>query len=76
MARLVQRYAKTIVSTSSLVFVVFRLTFTLNEGIGPKITQSVITAAFLFAFKDALYDMTVKARRKIPAVPIAKIAAK
>lgn len=32
-------------------------------GIGPKVTQSVITAAFLFAFKDALYDMTVKARR-------------
>lgn len=33
------------------------------KGIGPKVTQSVITAAFLFAFKDALYDMTVKARR-------------
>ncbi|KAL0258668.1 hypothetical protein SLS55_006167 [Diplodia seriata] len=35
----------------------------LYGGIGPKVTQSVITAAFLFAFKDALYDMTVKARR-------------
>lgn len=35
----------------------------LKKGIGPKVTQSVITAAFLFAFKDALYDMTVKARR-------------
>lgn len=34
-----------------------------TAGIGPKVTQSVITAAFLFAFKDALYDMTVKARR-------------
>ena len=33
-------------------------------GIGPKVTQSVITAAFLFAFKDMLYEMTVKARRK------------
>ena len=35
-------------------------------GIGPKVTQSVITAAFLFAFKDALYDLSVKARRKVP----------
>jgi hypothetical protein len=34
-------------------------------GIGPKVTQSVITAAFLFAFKDALYSYTVAARRKI-----------
>ena len=36
-------------------------------GIGPKVSQSVITAAFLFAFKDVLYDMSVKARQKIPA---------
>ncbi|KZF20679.1 peroxisomal membrane protein Pmp47 [Xylona heveae TC161] len=35
----------------------------LYNGIGPKITQSVITAAFLFAFKDALYEMSVRARR-------------
>ncbi|OCK86586.1 mitochondrial carrier [Cenococcum geophilum 1.58] len=35
------------------------------SGIGPKATQSVITAAFLFAFKDVLYDMTVKARKKV-----------
>jgi len=35
-------------------------------GIGPKITQSVITAAFLFAFKDALYDLSIQARRKVP----------
>lgn len=39
----------------------------LYRGIVPKLTQSVITAAFLFAFKDALYDMSVQARRKIPA---------
>ena len=36
-------------------------------GIGPKVTQSVITAAFLFAFKDVLYDLSIKARRNIPA---------
>ena len=39
----------------------------LYKGIVPKISQSVITAAFLFAFKDALYDLSVQARRKIPA---------
>ena len=39
----------------------------LYKGIIPKLTQSVITAAFLFAFKDALYDMSLQARRKIPA---------
>lgn len=39
----------------------------LYGGIGPKVTQSVITAAFLFAFKDALYDMTIKARRTVAA---------
>ncbi|KAI9670163.1 MAG: hypothetical protein M1817_004500 [Caeruleum heppii] len=44
----------------------------LYKGIGPKVTQSVITAAFLFAFKDVLYDMTVKARNRVPA----KIGAK
>ncbi|KAF2280379.1 mitochondrial carrier [Westerdykella ornata] len=37
----------------------------LYGGIGPKVTQSVITAAFLFAFKDALYGYTIKARRAI-----------
>ncbi len=37
----------------------------LYGGIGPKVTQSVITAAFLFAFKDVLYEATVKARRKV-----------
>lgn len=31
-------------------------------GIGPKVTQSVLTAAFLFAFKDALYDLTIRLR--------------
>lgn len=39
----------------------------LYGGIGPKVTQSVITAAFLFAFKDALYSYTVAARKKIAA---------
>ncbi|TVY55249.1 Peroxisomal membrane protein PMP47A [Lachnellula cervina] len=39
----------------------------LYKGIGPKVTQSVITAAFLFAFKDVLYEQTVRLRRKIPA---------
>ena len=38
----------------------------LYRGIVPKVTQSVITAAFLFAFKDVLYDISVHARRKIP----------
>lgn len=33
-------------------------------GIAPKVSQSVLTAAFLFAFKDVLYDWTVAARRK------------
>lgn len=33
-------------------------------GIGPKVTQSAITAAFLFAFKDVLYDMMVSMRKK------------
>lgn len=39
----------------------------LYGGIGPKVSQSVITAAFLFYFKDALYDMTVKARGTLAA---------
>jgi len=34
-------------------------------GISAKVTQSVLTAAFLFAFKDVLYDATIKARRRI-----------
>lgn len=34
----------------------------LYKGIGPKITQSVITAAFLFAFKDVLYAQMVRLR--------------
>lgn len=36
-------------------------------GIGPKLVQSVLTAAFLFAFKDVLYDVTVKARARVAA---------
>ncbi|PWW72628.1 mitochondrial carrier [Tuber magnatum] len=33
----------------------------LYGGIGPKLVQSVLTAAFLFAFKDALYVFTATA---------------
>lgn len=36
----------------------------LYKGIAPKVTQSAITAAFLFAFKDVLYDMMVTFRRR------------
>lgn len=39
----------------------------LYKGIVPKVTQSVITAACLFAFKDVLYNTSVQVRRKIPA---------
>jgi solute carrier family 25 (peroxisomal adenine nucleotide transporter), member 17 len=43
----------------------------LRTGIGPKVTQSVITAAFLFAFKDALYAASVQARNRVPrALPL------
>ncbi|CCC13612.1 hypothetical protein SMACR_07794 [Sordaria macrospora] len=37
----------------------------LYKGIGPKVTQSVLTAAFLFAFKDVLYEQTVKLRGSV-----------
>ncbi|ODH49632.1 hypothetical protein GX48_04285 [Paracoccidioides brasiliensis] len=36
----------------------------LYKGIGPKVSQSVLTAAFLFAFKDVLYDSMVALRRR------------
>ncbi|PGH29363.1 solute carrier family 25 (peroxisomal adenine nucleotide transporter), member 17 [[Emmonsia] crescens] len=36
----------------------------LYKGIGPKVSQSVLTAAFLFAFKDVLYDHMVSLRRR------------
>ncbi|PKY03973.1 mitochondrial carrier [Aspergillus campestris IBT 28561] len=36
----------------------------LYKGIGPKVTQSAITAAFLFAFKDVLYDMMISLRKR------------
>lgn len=42
----------------------------LYKGLGPKVSQSVITAAFLFAFKDALYEASVRARTKV-AVKVA-----
>ncbi|KAM0463549.1 hypothetical protein ACHAPV_002088 [Trichoderma viride] len=34
----------------------------LYKGIGPKVTQSVLTAALLFAFKDVLYEQMVRLR--------------
>ncbi|KKA28991.1 hypothetical protein TD95_004623 [Thielaviopsis punctulata] len=34
----------------------------LYKGIGPKLLQSVLTAAFLFAFKDVLYERIARAR--------------
>ncbi|KAI2626825.1 mitochondrial carrier [Xylaria nigripes] len=34
----------------------------LFKGVGPKVTQSVLTAAFLFAFKDVLYEQTLRLR--------------
>ncbi|KAI5926059.1 mitochondrial carrier [Camillea tinctor] len=37
----------------------------LYKGIGPKVTQSVLTAAFLFAFKDVLYEQTIKLRSNV-----------
>ncbi|KAI1496274.1 mitochondrial carrier [Biscogniauxia marginata] len=37
----------------------------LYKGIGPKVTQSVLTAAFLFAFKDVLYEQTIKLRSSV-----------
>jgi solute carrier family 25 (peroxisomal adenine nucleotide transporter), member 17 len=40
-------------------------------GIGPKVTQSVITAAFLFAFKDVLYKQTVRLRGSVAKKAIA-----
>ncbi|CAK7227716.1 hypothetical protein SBRCBS47491_006662 [Sporothrix bragantina] len=40
----------------------------LYKGIGPKITQSVLTAAFLFALKDVLYNQTVLLRSKTRAI--------
>lgn len=39
----------------------------LYKGLVPKVSQSVLTAAFLFAFKDVLYDATIAARRKVTA---------
>lgn len=40
----------------------------LYGGIGPKLVQSVITAAFLFAFKDAIFLAAVQARSKAALV--------
>jgi adenine nucleotide transporter 17 len=51
----------------SIVASLYKHITNIISGIGPKVTQSVLTAAFLFAFKDVLYEQTVKLRRKIPA---------
>ena len=40
----------------------------LYKGIGPKVTQSVLTAAFLFALKDVLYNQTVLLRSRAKAI--------
>lgn len=37
-------------------------------GIGPKVSQSVLTAAFLFAFKDFLYELSLKVRKPSTAI--------
>ncbi|KAK4122571.1 mitochondrial carrier [Parathielavia appendiculata] len=43
----------------------------LYKGIGPKVTQSVLTAAFLFAFKDVLYEYSVRLRHSVAKKGIA-----
>lgn len=43
----------------------------LYKGIGPKVTQSVLTAAFLFAFKDVLYEQTVRLRQRAASKALA-----
>lgn len=43
----------------------------LYGGIGPKVVQSVITAAFLFAFKDALYERSLRMRAAVAARKLA-----
>jgi solute carrier family 25 (peroxisomal adenine nucleotide transporter), member 17 len=47
-----------------------KLTRVFMAGIGPKVSQSVLTAAFLFAFKDVLYEAIVAARRRARAVKV------
>lgn len=42
------------------------------SGLGPKLAQSVLTAAFLFAFKDALYDLSIQARQRLAQRSLAK----
>ncbi|KAG8526293.1 uncharacterized protein KY384_000286 [Bacidia gigantensis] len=57
-------FSGTPVSVESVLLIVW-------PGIGPKVSQSVITAAFLFSFKDALYEASLRARKSIPAkVPV------
>lgn len=42
----------------------------LYAGVGPKLTQSVITAAFLFMFKDAIYKVTARAMARRRALKL------
>ncbi|KAI9742433.1 MAG: hypothetical protein M1818_003967 [Claussenomyces sp. TS43310] len=44
----------------------------LYKGIVPKVTQSVLTAAFLFAFKDVLYEETIRLRQRVAVKAVAK----
>ncbi|KAK4130309.1 mitochondrial carrier [Trichocladium antarcticum] len=43
----------------------------LYKGIGPKVTQSALTAALLFAFKDVLYAYSVRLRSTVATKAIA-----
>ncbi len=49
---------------SFCIFSVYGMLTSCFSGIGPKVTQSVLTAAFLFAFKDVLYEQTVRLRSR------------
>lgn len=49
----------------------FKFADSLISGIGPKVTQSVLTAAFLFAFKDVLYEQSVRLRRSVARKAVA-----
>ena len=65
----------TLVSTEVSIYIHTYTEWHANRetGIGPKVTQSVLTAALLFAFKDVLYEQTVRlrmagaARRRVAA---------
>jgi hypothetical protein len=48
---------------NGFLFTVYWLTSI--TGYTSKVTQSVLTAALLFTLKDAIYDASVKLRRKV-----------